>query len=269
MLLVDVSYLAWRAYYSTGHLQNVGDPVGVIYGVLRDIPSLLDRFATDQIVFCFDSGVPKRKKVYPAYKESHINAPDKVTARDTVREQVAELKHKILPELGFVNLIWAKGYEGDDMIATVAINHPGQKVIVSGDGDLYQLLTEEVSMYNPRAQASMTVGHFEVQYGIDAKDWPMVKAIAGCSTDNIKGVKGVGEKTAIKYLKDQLKMSSELYQRIEQNLEVWQSNIDLVKLPFSGCPIFKLKKQPPIDQRKWREMMGRMNMPSLGNRYNG
>ena len=112
-------------------------------------------------------------------------------------EQFDKLK-LVLPEMGFANVFEEKGYESDDIIASLVVGSDERTVVISSDKDLYQLLNWcnicdiKGSVY--------TKNMFIREYKINPSGWKRVKSIAGCNTDNIKGVKGVGEKTAIKYL---------------------------------------------------------------------
>ena len=94
-----------------------------------------------------------------------------------------------------------------------------------------------------------------------------MKALAGCSTDSVPGIKGVGEKTAIKYLKNELKESSKIYQRIisKEGWNIYKRNIELVKLPFTGTKIFKLKTDK-LSATGWKEVVEQLGMKSIRER---
>ena len=110
--------------------------------------------------------------------------------------QMKELRI-VLGYLGF-NLYHAKGHEADDVLATLANNSKGQVRLVTNDKDLYQVLSKRVSMFTLKEVRDYQ--WFKEKYGIEPSLWTSVQSLTGDKTDNIKGVKGVGDKIAIKLL---------------------------------------------------------------------
>ncbi|GAH00618.1 unnamed protein product, partial [marine sediment metagenome] len=98
------------------------------------------------------------------------------------------------------------------------------------------------------------------------REWKLVKALAGCSTDGIPGVKGVGEKTAIKYLTSQLKETTKACQAIisKEGIKIFKRNLKLVALPFKGTNVFKLKKDK-LSKEGWIKVTKTLGMKSLQN----
>ena len=240
-LILDVNYLAYRALYTTGGLTYNGKSTGVLYGLFREMFSLRDEFNSNHIVWCFDHGKNLRKKMLPSYKEGR-EAKDKNHEKQIIqlKEQLEELKtrlRKICP-----NVIMKKGYEADDCMAVsshdIRTRFPGDRcVIVSADKDMWQCLKKEPSevvVYDPRQSLLVTHDWFVQRYGIYPVDWIIIKSIAGCSTDKIKGVRGVGEKTAINYITGQLGQGSRLEKKIVKAYKkgLIKFNKKLVKLPF-------------------------------------
>lgn len=262
-LAIDVSYLAWRAYHSTGSLDN-----GVAFGFLREVRSLCNRFVPAKTVFAFDVGRSKRAKLYPDYKRKGIRTEQQQLASLQVMTAIDSLHLHYLPELGFTNLFYQEGYEADDIIASVVQNKPGgtDVVIVSADKDLYQLLHSEdggndISIWHPQTKKFVTEISFIKEYGVSPRSWPTVKAIAGCTSDNIKGVKGVGEKTAIKFLNGSLGWNR--YEAIHDNHDEILERLKLVKLPFEGTnPCIPNGKDKATD-RKWDNLFDRLGFKSL------
>ncbi len=255
-LLIDVPNLSWRAHYSTGQMSYNDKPTGVIYGVLRELRQLEQRFGSHRPVFCFDLGRPKRCELYPDYKANRV-LDEK---RKQVRRQTQLLRTEILPAVGYKNLLAADGYEADDLIAECCLNHlhllKHSKVIVSGDKDLYQLLGITTVQYHPVSKKLYTVGLFREEYGIRPEQWPLVKAIAGCETDNVKGVKGVGEKTAIKAA---LSKSGLIPPTLAKTA---LRNLPLVRLPFPDVPDFDLRDDE-VTEDGWYEMTRKYGIRSL------
>lgn len=262
--LIDVSALAYRSFYSMRDLEADGVPTAVIYGVLREIITLRDLFGAGEFVFAFDRGGLLRKKIYPEYKAKRREDEDadKREARMRVFDAIKHLRTDVLPELGYVNLIGVRGYEADDVIAAVCQQYPKRsKVIVSADQDLYQLLSDNTKMYSPASKKVMTRNSFEKKYGIDPALWAHVKAIAGCSSDNIEGVAGVGEITAIKFLTGSL-VKGKKYDAIVLGQETVSRNLSLVRLPFDGFPDIKLRKST-VTKKAWRSVLRKYKITTL------
>ena len=118
-------------------------------------------------------------------------------------DQFKQLRKRILPRIGFNNNHLQTGYEADDLIAKYVKDNAEELVIASADNDLLQLLYF-ADFLNLSKNKLITSKSFFSEYGILPAQWGMVKQIAGCSSDNVKGIQGVGEITAIKYLKGEL-----------------------------------------------------------------
>ena len=267
-LLIDVSNMAHRAFYTTGSLSFGGDPTGVLYGLFRDIIEFRELFNADRIAFCFDGGWDKRIEVFPQYKSNRIAhrselLPEDKELRRELRRQIYRLRNGLLNEAGFRNVFWQEGYEADDIIAWIAENHSHDFVIVSTDQDLFQCLVEDrVSMWNPITKRSTTQTSFELKYGVCPMQWSMVKAIAGCDGDGVPGIKGVGEKTAAKWIQGKLKPNSKAYEAIALASEHIKFNLQLVRLPFPGCGPFELNDDD-VTKRSWDHVMNSLGMKSL------
>lgn len=232
-LLIDVSGLAYRSFFAVSEGVFLGEVVGVIYGVMRSVLKLSELFSTRKLVWCFDGGNRKRREFFPGYKSNRKPLTDeRKRLLDSLKEGLEVFRVERLPELGFRNLFCQEGYEADDVVASVVDVLMGKNVvIVSSDNDLYQLLDNTVIMYIP-GKGVYSRESFCKEWGIEPSLWPMVKAIAGCPSDGVDGVRGVGEKTAIRYLSGSLK--GRLFDRIESSRELIERNLRLVKLPWEG-----------------------------------
>lgn len=257
--VLDVSYLCHRARYTTGALSHGGVRTGVLFGFLRDVRGLKDELELDDFVFAFDGGCQHRKNLDETYKanreEGNLTPEEKMELAD-FHSQVKQLREGLLQKIGFKNIFWEPGYEGDDIIARVCIDQSRAGnfcTIVSADHDLFQCLNDRVSIYNPTSKKRMDCVAFVAEYGVAPSVWPTVKAIAGCSSDNVAGVAGVGEKTAIKYIKNELKPALKKYRDIERNGAQISKNLRLVKLPISGTPSFDVQ-QDAVTERGWNEV---------------
>ena len=270
-ILLDVNYLAHRAFYSTGNLRTGSDATGVLYGVFREIFTQQSEHASRDIVFCFDYGKGKRYELLPTYKSTRklkyaTLTPSELELREEFETQLNKIREYYLPRLGYQNVLFAEGYEADDVIASLIINtipETEDAIIVSSDQDLYQLLRPNVTHWNPTQKKSVSLASFSAEWGINPDQWPTVKALAGCSTDDVIGIDGVGEITAAKYLRGEMKPGGIVHNRlIEQANQTIKQNIPLVRLPFAGCPVFELKPDEVTNDR-WRKLLEHLGFSSL------
>jgi len=276
LLVIDVNYLAHRAFHAFGDVAMVspdGVGTGAIYGVLRDVVSLQHEFNTSRVVFAFDDGIGKRRSLYPEYKMSrskrYISAsPGERAARVDLQKQLRNLQENLLPMAGYRNIFYAAQYEADDIIARVCgyIPKNDEAVIISSDHDLWQCLRHNVWMWNPQTKKSYTAGMFEKQWGLSVLLWPLVKAYAGCSTDDIGGVRGVGEVTAARFLRGELPRHHKTYVALTtpDAKAVRDRNLPLVRLPFPGLLDYSVKKDE-ITRESWAAMALSLGMKSLIN----
>lgn len=267
-LIFDVSFLAHRAFHVMGELSYEGVKTGVAFGVLRDIVELTDLHNTTQVGFCFDRGRPHRIQIYPDYKRARkrniTEDPEKLEARNHLRKQIIALHNEILPEAGFRNIYSAMGYEADDLIASLCLgkDRDQEVIVIACDSDLYQLLGPTTSIWHPIKKKMLTEDWFRQEYHISPAQWADVKAIAGCNTDGVKGVKGVGETTAVKYLGGHLKSGTIAFDRIALNHDIWTRNLELVKLPYRGTP--KLTFNPhKFDRIAFRKVVKSLGITTL------
>jgi len=269
-LLLDTNYLCHRAYYALGHLRHGGVGTGVIYGVLQDIINLQADFSTRNIIFCFDSRINFRKDILPTYKSSRKKKRENQSEQEKklwveFYEQITRLRKKLLKELGFKNVFHQKGMEADDLIASIcqrSIPTDERIVIVSSDNDLLQLLLPGISLYSPASKSTTTFNSFVGEHKFHPKHWAKVKAIAGCSGDDVKGIKGVGEKTAAKYLRDELNKTSAAYQNITAGKKLIKVNRKLVRLPFIGTQSFIIRDDK-TSPKKWDRVMNKLGIKTM------
>lgn len=267
-LILDMSYLAYRAHYTTGQLSFEGNPTGVIYGIMRDIVYFAETHATDKFVFCFDHGESFRESYDPKYKSGRrekVRSQEELNELSQIRNQILNLKNTLLPKLGYINIFFQKGYEADDIIASVVQELSFLKresVIISGDRDLLQLLNKHTCFWNPRTQDCMTHQSFKEEFDIEPCEWATVKAISGCISDSIKGIKGIGEITAVKYLNGELKETSALYKRIMDNPKIVKNNMPLVKLPYKGTNRY-IPEQDKASIHGWNKVCREFGLVTL------
>lgn len=270
LLIIDVSYMAHRAFHTMGDLNHGSEGTGAIFGVLRDVLILQDRFSTGRCVFAFDHPAPKhREHDCPGYKSSRRKryaeeSDEEQRARQDFRGQLKKLYRQYLPAAGFGNVFAAAGFEADDIIAQVAADIPKgeEAIIVSSDQDLWQCMSRWplVSCWNPQSSKLLTFQGFLDKWGFEPSRWAEVKAIAGCSTDDVPGVAGVGEITAAKYLRDELGEHTKAFENICRS--DWRANLRVVALPYEGTPKFELRADE-VTEKKWQGVADALGLKSL------
>ena len=252
-LIIDSNNLGYISAYAYDGLTTDDHPTAVSYGFLLGLLDRANDIQADEIYFCWDSRKSLRRLIYPEYKMNRLISkdPEEVKLKKIIFNQFKEVRKIILPELGFKNIFRFTGYEADDIIAElVKDDYENNIFILSSDEDLYQLIRSKVVMFNPKTKKAWTEKAFTKKYGIKPAQWATVKMIAGCGTDNVKGIEKVGEKTAIKYLNNELPERYKTFKAIEskEGEKIINRNSSLVKLPFRGNPPLKVKvkKQPRL-----------------------
>jgi len=268
-LVIDVSYLCHRAFHTTQGLSWKEKPTGVVFGFLKSIGFFKDEFQTDHIAFCFEHPHLFRKEIFEGYKaKRHAANRDEAEIKSIrgLQIQISELRQRYLPMIGFKNIFCCRGMESDDLIASIAKNLPKNEeaILITADHDLYQCLRPNVAIYSPQARKRITKANFMRTYGIRPSQWAVMKAIAGCHGDEVPGVGGVGEKTALKYLRGELDPKCKAFQIITSKAgkERVRLNRRLVQLPYEGCPSPQLIEDS-IDPKGWREVCGTLGMRSI------
>ncbi len=199
ILLIDGHSILNRTFYGLPDLTNAaGEHTNAVYGFLTILFKVMEDVAPDYMAVAFDLSAPTfRHKLFDAYKGTRKPMPEEL------RSQVPLMK-QVLSAMGIVSLS-KEGYEADDMLGTAAAaaEKAGMEaVILSGDRDLLQLVTDNITVRLPRTrQGRTTVDIFTPEtvrstYGLNPDQIVDLKALMGDSSDNIPGLPGVGEKTA-------------------------------------------------------------------------
>lgn len=269
-LVLDGNYLCWRTFFTTGRLAN-----GVTFGLLRDVQYLTEQHATPHVVFTFDHGKGIRESISPTYKSTRrakVLTEDEAEQIAEMRRQVEEIKSTTLKECGFKNVFYQTGYEADDVCAAVVEHLPDddQCVVVSADRDLLQLIDARVSVWDPHRKIATTIDGFREYWQIEPTHWRQVKAIAGCPTDDVRGVPGVGEITAAKFLRNEMGPGNAKWEAIHAflNTPQYEINLRLVTLPLPGVNDFELS-DATVSQRDWNKVAARFGMKSLKDKQPG
>lgn len=227
LVLVDGSSYLYRAFHAFPPLTNkLGEPTGAMYGVLNMLKSLIAQVEPSHIAVVFDAkGKTFRDELYEQYKSHRPPMPDEL------RSQIQPL-HQMIQALG-IPLISIEGVEADDVIGTLAVQaaNDGKNVLIStGDKDMAQLVNDHIMLINTMNNTLLDREGVIEKYGIPPELMIDYLALLGDSADNIPGVKGVGEKTAIALLQG-IGSMSEIY-----------ANLDKVAtLSFRGAKTFAPK----------------------------
>jgi DNA polymerase-1 len=177
-----------------------GIPVTGTYGTLNTIFSVIEKGEYDSVIPCFDAGGNFRKKLDDNYKGNREKSSLAHYA------DMSLLVEEVLPTLGF-SPIGVKGWEADDLIATVSRNSPAYREvhILTVDADLLQLVGNRVKviLFNS-VKKTKTYGIDEVveKFGVFPAEVKYYKALAGDSSDNVAGIKGIGPKTAVRVIEE-------------------------------------------------------------------
>lgn len=201
LVIIDGHSLLYRGFYATRMLTTSdGRPTNAVFSFTNMLLSLLDTVQPEAIVVAFDAPAPTfRHEAFVEYKAHRQEAPDEF------RPQV-EMTRQLLQAMGIPTLA-EPGFEADDLVGTIARRAPEQGyevLIFTGDRDQLQLINEHVRVCAPlRGVSDLQI--FDAQavqerYGIRPEQIPDLKALQGDPSDNIPGVPGVGEKTAVKLL---------------------------------------------------------------------
>lgn len=265
LIVFDVSNLAYRAFHVLKDLSHDGVLTGVTFGILRDIIDIGTLFNTRRFAFAFDEGKPKRKAIYPEYKAQRARKadedPEVRKARALVREQINEFHYSVLPALGYNNAFAECGYEADDIIAGIRDATSDDVIIVGTDQDLYQLIDSKTLIWNPVSKKAITKKAFEEKYHITPTMWSSVKALTGCKSDNIAGIPGVGEKTAVKYLTGSL-TKGRAFDAIIEHTAMWNENEKLTRLPYPGMSSISLHDDE-VTPRRWSAVLSALGIHVL------
>lgn len=199
VILIDGNNLMFRSYFATAYSGSImrnskGQATNALYGFVSMINKIIAEEKPQYMVVAFDIGKNFRHEKYAEYKAGRNATPDDLKSQMPIARD-------ILDAMGIKHLE-VEGYEADDIIGTLAkeadLDPEYDGLIISSDHDLMQLISPVVSMKMLKSKDSTyyTVESFRDEYGFDPIKIIDLKALMGDSSDNIPGVKGIGEKTA-------------------------------------------------------------------------
>ncbi|MBP5683637.1 MAG: DNA polymerase I [Bacilli bacterium] len=220
VILVDGNNLMFRSFYATLYSGSImtnkeGFPTNALYGFVNMMNKIISEENPKYIMVAFDIGKTFRHEKYDYYKGKRDETPDDL-------KKQFPLAKKILNAMG-IKYFELEGYEADDIIGSFAKRVDENKefiaTIISSDKDLLQLISDdvEVKLLKPKDYIRMNKEVFKETYGLEPIKMIDLKSLMGDTSDNIPGVKGIGEKTAIKLLQQY------------GSLDGVYENIDLIK----------------------------------------
>lgn len=250
VILVDGNNLMFRSFYATAYSGNImrnskGFPTNALYGFVSMINKIINEEKPEYIAVAFDIGKNFRKQKYDFYKEGRHETPD-----DLKRQM--PIARKLLDAMG-IKYLELEPYEADDIIGTLAkmadLNPEYDATIISSDRDLLQLITPVVDVkllkqtgyikYNPES--------FESEWGIKPIKIIDLKALAGDASDNIPGVRGIGDKTALKLLQEYGSLEG-IYENIESIKGKTREKLELDRdNAFMSKEIATIYKEVPLN----------------------
>ena len=195
--LLDGTNLAYRSFYAISRLSTSdGRPTNAVYGFAAGVLKILREYHPDAMAAIFDvKGKTFRHEAYDQYKAHRKPMPDDLSAQLPVI-------HEFLALLG-VKVFAVPGCEADDVLATLALRFSARTHtvrIVTSDKDALQLLSDRITILHPADNMVRDTGWLRERYGLTPAQVPDLLALAGDQSDNIPGIRGIGEKTGLELL---------------------------------------------------------------------
>ena len=216
-ILVDGNNLLFRSYYATAYNGNLmknsnGFPTNAIFGFVNMINKIILEEKPEYMLVAFDKGKNFRHEKYKEYKDGRIKTPEDLLLQFPYAKMVLE-------NMG-IKYLEVDNYEADDIIGTYARladeDRNYDATIISSDKDLLQLISDDVNvkLLKQKDYILMNTDTFKEYYGVEPIKMIDLKALMGDASDNIPGVKGIGEKTAINLIKEYESLEN-LYDKID------------------------------------------------------
>ena len=222
LVLIDGNSILNRAFYgimgSKMLMTEDGTYTNAVYGFLAILFKILDDINPEYVAVAFDLKAPtKRHELYKEYKATRKGMPEELASQLPIIKEILQAMN--------ITIIEKEGYEADDILGTLAKYGEKQKLevtILTGDRDSFQLVSNHITVRIPRTKMGKTETEDYTkekileEYGLEPKKLIEVKGLMGDTSDNIPGVPGIGEKTALELIK-KYNSIDELYQKIEKN----------------------------------------------------
>ncbi|MCL2860211.1 MAG: DNA polymerase I [Oscillospiraceae bacterium] len=225
LVLIDGNSILNRAFYGIMASKMLstpdGTPTNAVYGFLAIMFKLLEDIHPEYVTVAFDvKAKTKRHLMYEGYKATRKGMPDELACQMPIIKEILKSMN--------IEVIEKEGYEADDVLGTLAKTGAKENLdvtILTGDRDAFQLAQENITIRIPRTKMGQTeVEDFDFskimeQYGVEPKQLIDVKGLMGDASDNIPGIQGIGEKTALQLIKDYGSIE-ELYNKLPENPKI-------------------------------------------------
>jgi len=270
LVLIDGSSILYRAFFALPHfITKSGEPTGALYGFLRMLLHVIKEEKPTHLAIAFDKKAPTiRHEQFKEYKAQRPKMPDELS------EQFKTI-HELLSAFN-IPVFEIDGYEADDVIATIAqraSQNGFEVVIITGDMDLTQLIKGNIHVKVTRKGVTKleeyTRESLKESLGIYPEQIPDFKALRGDPSDNIKGIQGIGPKTAAKLLNKygtiENLIEKETSKKIQENKELILANKNLCTLYYNVPIEFSLNelKLKPFNKEELKKQLERFEFKSL------
>ena len=270
VVLVDGNNLLFRSYYATAYQGNFmknskGFPTNALYGFVNMINKIIKEENPEYMLVAFDKGKTFRHEKYSDYKAGRIKMPDELSLQFPVAK-------KLIEDLG-IKYFEIYNYEADDIIGTLSNmidkEDDYEGLIISSDKDLLQLISDKVKvkLLKTKDYIMMDKEEFYNQYKLTPDKMIDIKGLWGDTSDNIPGVKGIGEKTAIKLLQ-QYGSIEKIYENIDSiKGSVKDKLINDKKSAFDSKELATIYKEVPLDFNLSDTIISKSNLDNLKKDY--
>lgn len=259
LILVDGNSIMNRAFYgimgSKMLTTSDGTYTNAVYGFLSILFKIEEDLNPDYIAVAFDlKGPTERHKMYEGYKANRHGMPDELAQQMPIIKDVLKAMN--------IKIIEKQGYEGDDILGTLSKEAEEQGIdvtILSGDRDTFQLTSDKVTVRIPRTKMGKTENEdydrtrVLEEYGIEPKELIEVKGLMGDTSDNIPGIPGVGEKTALNLIRHYRTIDN-LYKEVETNEslidvkgKLKEKILENKELAYLSRKLGEINRQAPIE----------------------
>ena len=259
LILVDGNSIMNRAFYgimgSKMLTTSDGTYTNAVYGFLSILFKIEEDLNPDYIAVAFDlKGPTERHKMYECYKANRHGMPDELAQQMPIIKDVLKAMN--------IKIIEKQGYEGDDILGTLSKEAEEQGIdvtILSGDRDTFQLTSDKVTVRIPRTKMGKTENEdydrtrVLEEYGIEPKELIEVKGLMGDTSENIPGIPGVGEKTALNLIRH-YKTIDNLYKEVETNEslidvkgKLKEKILENKELAYLSRKLGEINRQAPIE----------------------
>jgi DNA polymerase-1 len=257
LIIIDSHSILYKSHFAFGTRQlsnSKGMVTSALFGFTRAFLTMLQKFVPDYICFAFDkSRETFRRKMYEPYKAHRSETPPELRTQFPFAEKIAE-------SLG-IRTIKIDGFEADDILGTLSAmlteKHPElEAMLVTGDKDSFQLAAERINIAYTSSKSKDGYIIYDPEkirsdYGIEPIELIQVKALQGDSSDNIPGIRGIGEKTALKLIQEHHNLEN-IYQHIDsfkgalrQKLETGKADAELSRTLATICKTAPLSADLP------------------------